>query len=110
MIKESEISELLASLNGSRMAQLLVCWQAELSIQQEAAINQTDPTNVKVVVKMTKKEINSFSSKIIHSQMKTMLLGNNIHVMTQSLKGGDGLQLPHSLSVNLYTKVISGSK
>ena len=31
--------------------------------------------------------------------------------MTQSLKGGDGPHLPHSLSVvNMYTKVISRSK
>ena len=42
--------------------------------------------------------------------MKTLLLGNNMHVMTQSLKGGDG-HLPHGLSVvNTYTEVISGSK
>ena len=40
-----------------------------------------------------------------------MLLGNNMHLMTQSQKGGDGPQLPHGLSiVNMYTKVISGSK
>ena len=43
--------------------------------------------------------------------MKTMLLGNNMHVITQSLREGDGLHLPHGLSVmNMYTKVISGSK
>ena len=43
--------------------------------------------------------------------MKTLLLGNNMHVMTQSLKEGDRPHLPHSLSiVNMYTKVISGSK
>ena len=34
-----------------------------------------------------------------------------MHVMIQSLKGGDGTNVPHSLSiVNTYTKVISGSK
>ena len=34
-----------------------------------------------------------------------------MHVMTQSLKGGDGPHLPHSLSVvNTYTEVISESK
>ena len=61
---------------------------------------------------MTKKEeIDAFVSKIIHGQTKSMLLGNNMHVMTQSLKGGDGPQLPHSLSVvNTYTEVISRSK
>ena len=43
--------------------------------------------------------------------MKTLLLGNNMHVITQSLKGGDGPHLPHGLSVvNMYTEVISGSK
>ena len=40
--------------------------------------------------------------------MKTLLQGNNMHVMTQSLKGP---HLPHGLSVvNIYTKVISGRK
>ena len=58
-----------------------------------------------------KKEIDAFSSKIVHGWMKAMFLGNNMHVMTQSLMGGDGPHLPHSLSVvNMYTKVISGSK
>ena len=76
-------------------------------------LHQTvDLTVLKEVVKMTKKEeIDAFSSKIIHSQMKTMLLGNNMHVMTQSLKGGDRPHLPYSLSVvNTYTEVISRSK
>ena len=42
--------------------------------------------------------------------MKTLLLANNMHVMTQSLKGGDGPHLPHGLSVvKMYTGVISGS-
>ena len=113
MIKESEIDQLSASLNGLMVAQLLACWQAELSIKGEAATHQTvDLTDVKEALKMTKKEeIDAFSSKIICSRMKTMLLGNNMHVMIQSLKGGDGSYLPHSLSVvNMYTKVISGNK
>ena len=61
---------------------------------------------------MTKKEdIDILFCKIIHDQMKTTLLGNNMYVMTQSMKGGDGPHLPHSLSmVNIYTKVISGRK
>ena len=55
---------------------------------------------------MTKKEIDVFLPKIIHSQMKTMLLGHNMHVMTQSLKRVDGPHLPHGLSVvYTYTKV-----
>ena len=48
-----------------------------------------DLTNLKEAVKITEKEeIGSFSSKIIHGQMKTMLLENNMHVMTQALKRG----------------------
>ena len=113
MIKESEINELSVSLNGSRIARLLACQQLGLLILRETVPNQKlDLTDLKEVVKMTKKEeVDTFSFKIIHDQMKTLLLGNNIHVMTQSLKGGDGPHLPHSLSVvNTYTKVISGSK
>ena len=50
-------------------------------------------------------------SKIIHNQTKTLLLGNNMHVITQSLKGGNGPHLPPGLGVvNTYTEVISGSK
>ena len=53
----------------------------------------------------------SFLSKVIHGQTKTMLLGNNMHVMMQTLKGGDGSCLPHGLSVmNTYTEVTTGSK
>ena len=113
VIKESEINELSDSLNGLRIAWLLACQWAELSIQSEAATKQTvDLTNLKEVFKMTKKgEIDDFSSKIIHDQMKTTLLGNNMHVMTQSLKEGDGPLLPHGLSVmNTYTEVIYRSK
>ena len=113
VIKESEINELLVSLNGSRTAQLLACHQARLSIQRKTVANQTvDPTDLNKVVKMTKKEErNAFSSKIVQGQMKTLLLGNNLVVMTQFLKGDDGPHLSHGLSVvNTYTRVISGSK
>ena len=113
MIKESEIDELSVSLNGLRIAQLLAYWQAGLSIQKETVTNQAvDPADLNEVVKTTKKEeVDTFLSKVMHGQMKTLLLGNNMHVMTQSLKGGDGPHLPHGLTVvNTYTKIISGSK
>ena len=71
-----------------------------------------DPTNLNEAVKTTKREeIDAFSSKIIHDQMKTMLLGSNMHVMTQTLRGGNGPHLPYGLSVvNTYTKGTTGSK
>ena len=57
MVKESEVNKLSASLNDSGISQLLACHQAVLSVQSEAAMNQTmDPTNLKEVAKMTKKE------------------------------------------------------
>ena len=113
MMKESEINDLLASLNGLRMAWLLECWLADILIEGEATMHETgDAADLKEAVKMTKKEeIDPFLSKIIHGQMKTMLHGNNTYVMTQALKRGDGPHLPHGLSVvNTYIKVISRSK
>ena len=72
VIKECEIDELSVSLNGLRIAQLLVCGQAGLSIQREAAANQTvDPTDLNEAIKMTKREeVDAFASKIIHGQWK----------------------------------------
>ena len=89
MIKESKIDEMSAALNGLRISHLLACHQAELSIIGEATVHQTmDPTNLSEAVKTIKsEELNAFSSKIIHGQIKTMLLGNNMHVMVQTLKG-----------------------
>ena len=78
LIKQNKVNDLLASLNGSRIAQLLACHLMELSIQCEDAANQTvDQTDLNQAVKMTKKEeIDAFS-----------LLENNMHLMTQSLMG-----------------------
>ena len=43
-------------------------------------VNQTD---LKEAVKTTnREEVDAFLSKVIYGQMKTMLLRNNIHVMT----------------------------
>ena len=95
------------------MVQLLACQWAEHLITEDATIHQTeDQTNLKEVVKMTNtEEVDTFLSKVMHIWMKTMLLRNNMNVMTQVLKKGDGPYLPPSMSVvNTYTKVISGSK
>ena len=95
------------------MAWLLAHFWAELSLKGEAATHQTvDQTELKEAVKMMKREeVDAFLSKVIHGWMKIMLFGNNMNVMTQVLKGGDGPHLPNGLSVVImYTKVISGSK
>ena len=61
-----------------------------LSVKSDATAPPTvDPTNLTEAVKTTKREeIDTFLSKIIHSQMKTLLQGSNMHVMTQTLRGG----------------------
>ena len=57
VIKESEIDELSASLNGSRIYHLLACHQVEHSIRSEMAANQTiGLTNLNKAVKMIKTE------------------------------------------------------
>ena len=58
-----------------------------------------------------REEIDAFLSKIIHGQTKTMLLGNNMCVMIQTLEKGEEPCMPHGLSVvNTYTKMTTGSK
>ena len=108
VIKESETDELSASLNGLRVSHILACCRAELSVRSEMAVNQTmGPTDLKEAIKRIKKEeIEAFLSKFTHAQTKTIFLGGNMHVMTQTLEGGDGPCLPHSLSVmNIYTEM-----
>ena len=77
------------------------------------AVNQSmGPTNLNEADKMIKKEeIEAFSSKILHTQTKTIFLGSNTCVMTQTLEGGDGPCLPQGLTVmNTYTEMTTGSK
>ena len=75
--------------------------------------NQTvDPPKLNKTVKTTRmEEIDSFLSKFIHAQMKTMFLGSSMHVMMQTLEEEDGSCLPHGMSVmNTYTEMTTRSK
>ena len=77
------------------------------------AMNQTmGPTNLNEAIKTIKKEeIQAFSSKIIHTQTKTIFLGDNMHMMMQTLEGGDGPCFPYGLSImSTYTEMTTGSK
>ena len=57
------------------------------------------------------KEIDTFSSKIVHGHTKSVLLGNNMYVMTQAQEKGREPCLPHSLSVvNTYTEMTTVSR
>ena len=113
VIKESEISELSVSLNGSRISHILASHQAELPVGSAVAVDQTtDAPDLNEAVKMLKwEEIDASSSKIIYAQTKTAFVGRNMNMMTQALKGGSGPCLPHGLHVmNTYTEMTMGSK
>ena len=74
------------------------------------AANQTmDLTDLDEAVKAIKKEeIDTF---YYTCQNKDHVLGSNMDVMTQVLKGGDGPCLPHGLSImNTYTEMTTRSK
>ena len=56
------------------------------------------------------KEIEDFLSKIVHGCTKTVLLSNNMYVMTQAPEKGEEPCLTHGLSmVNTYTVMTTGS-
>ena len=55
-------------------------------------------------------EIQAFSSKIVHSCAKTVLLGSNMYVITQAPEKSEEPCLPHSLGmVNTYTEMTTRS-
>ena len=92
VIKESEIDELSVSLNGLRISHLLAGCQGELSLKNNKTTSPIpDPTDFNEAVKAMKwEEIKAFSSKIVHGCTKTVLLGNNMYVMTQAPRKGWG--------------------
>ena len=113
VIKESEIDELSVSLNGSRISCLLAGHQAEPSLKNDVTTNPIhDPTDFGKAVKTTKwKEIGAFSSKILVGHTKTVLLGNNMYIMTQAPEQGKEPCLPHGVSVtNTHIDMTTGSR
>ena len=113
VIKESEIDELSVSLNGLRIFLLLAGWQAELSLRNDTTASLIPgPTSLNEAVKTMKwEEIEAFSSKSVHGPKKTVLLANNMYVMTQTSEKDEEPHLPHGLSVvNTYTEMSTGSR
>ena len=113
VIKDSKIDELSVSLNGSRISCLLAECHAELSLKNDTANNQSPGlTNLDKAVKTMKwKEIEPFSSKIVHGHTKTVLLGNNMYIMMQAPEKGEEPCLMHGLSmVDTYTEITTGSR
>ena len=96
-----------------RISHLLAGCQAELSLKNDTTARPIpDLTDLNEAVKTTKwEEIDTFSSSIAHGCTKTVLLGNNMYVMTQAPEKGKETCLPPSLSmVNTYTKLTTRSK
>ena len=113
VIKESEIDELSVSLYGLRIFHPLTGHQVELSLKNNTTASAIpDPTDLNETVKTRKlEEGEAFSSKIVHGNTKTVLLGNNMYIMTQAPEKSEEPCLPHGLSVaNTYTEMTTGSK
>ena len=92
---------------------LLAGYQAELSLRNDTTTSQTpDLTYLNKSVKAMKwEEIEAFLSKIVHGHRKTVLLSNNMYVITQAPEKGEEPCLPHGLSVvNTYTEMTTGSR
>ena len=113
VVKESEMDELSVSMNGSRISQLLAGHQVELSLKNDTTASPIPGlTDLNEAVKTMKwEEIEAFLSKIVHGHTKTVLLGNNMYIMTQAPEKGWGtLFVSWSNMVNTYTKMTTGSQ
>ena len=101
IIKESEIDELSVSLSWWKITCLLAGHWAELSLRNNTITSPIpDLTDLNEAIKTTKQEeIEAFLSKIIHGHTKTVLLGNNMYVMSQAPEKGEEPCLPHGLNM-----------
>ena len=89
MIKESEIDELSSFLEWI-VDSLIVGWLVSRTFDSEGNCHKPNSGSDQLEwghQNNKERRGGCFLSKIIHSQMKTLLLGNKMHVMTQSLKG-----------------------
>ena len=112
VIKESEIDELLIYLNGSRIDQLLACWQAGLWFRGK--LSQTKLWIQLTWMRWSKQQRRKKWRFFIQNNTwlnKTSAPGKQ-HACDDSIsERGDGPYLPHGLCVvNTYIEVISGSK
>ena len=112
VVTEREIDTLAMSLVNGHVASLLVVWQMTTTLESDKVTTRVlDPTKYDEVV-TTKgcKMIDAFSSKIIHTWMKTAFTGMRLNVMTHGLHAGKG-QLPLYLMIqNTYTEMHNSSK
>ena len=112
VIKESTTDTLAMPWVNAHVAYLLVVWWATATLEgDKAATRVLDPTKYDNVV-TTKgcKMIDTFSSKIIHTQTKTAFTSVRLNVMTHILCISEGL-LPLGLMIqNAYTEISNGSK
>ena len=112
VIKDNKIDELSVSLNGSRISCILAGCQVELSLKNDTTASKI-PGLIELnetVKTMKQEEIEAFLSKNVHGHKKTVLLGNNVYVMTQVPEKGKEPCLLHGLSmVNTHTEMTTRS-
>ena len=84
-----------------------------LSLKNDTTTSQTPGLTYfnEAVKTMKGKEIEAFSSKIVHGHTKIVLLGKNMYIMTQAPEKGEEPCLPHVLSVvDTCTEMTTGSR
>ena len=112
VIREREIDALATPWVNAQEAYLLVMRQATAIVgDNKVATKVVDPVEYNEIVTTKDSEmINAFSSRIIHTRVKTALMGVRSNVMTQALCIDEG-PLPQGLTIqNTYTEMCSGSK
>ena len=111
-IKESEIDTLVMSWVNTYVACLLAEQQATAILESDkVSIRVLDPTEYDEVV-TTKgcKMIDTFSSKIMHTEIKVAFNGARLNVLTHALHACKG-PLPPGLTIqNTYTEMCNDRK
>ena len=112
VIWDKEIDAPVTSWVNANVAYLLaVQWATTTLEDNKVTTRGLDSTeyNEGVTTKGSKM-IDTFSSKIIHVQMKTVFTGVRLNVMTHALCAEEGSLLQGLMIQNAYTEMSSGSK
>ena len=112
MIREKEMDALVTPWINAHVAYLLVVWWMTTTLEDDKVTTRVlDSTEYnKVVTTKGSKTIDTFSSRIIHAQMKITFTGVRLNVMTHVLCAEE-VSLPQGLMIkNAYTEMCNGSK
>ena len=112
VIRERDIDTLATPWVNTWVAYILAMRQATATVGDNKVTTKVlDPVEYNEIVTTKDSEaIDAFSSRIIHTRVKTAFTGVRLNVMTQALCVDEG-PLPQGLTIqNTYTEMGSGSK